>query len=149
MKALCRPHWFWVEGFMQSQFVGCPLTMPSRFVVIGLLGLNYLSFHPGYGFVHATDGCAVGYIVFFSALFYLSIVSWLIGRTMRVIPCVFSVLLQDQMTPCSSVHSLSYLTLSARLLVVYPVCSPCGFRGSHLMLGVDSTLPVLVHRANP
>jgi hypothetical protein len=34
---------------MQSQYVGCPLTMLGIFVVIGLLGLNYLSFHLGMG----------------------------------------------------------------------------------------------------
>jgi hypothetical protein len=34
---------------MQSQFVGCPLTMLGIFVFIGLLGLNYLSFHLGMG----------------------------------------------------------------------------------------------------
>jgi hypothetical protein len=56
------------------------------------------------------------------------------------------------MKPFSSVHSLSYHGNC------HPVCEviggiPCvctvGLRGSHPMLGVDSSLPVLVHRENP
>jgi hypothetical protein len=58
-----------VEGFHYVQ-IGwlSPLiliTIPSLFADMGLLGLNHLVslriVSPGYGFVHATDVCAVGY----------------------------------------------------------------------------------------
>jgi hypothetical protein len=62
MKALCRPHWFWVKGFILSQFVGCPLTMPWSSCCYWVVGFELPFVSPGYGFVHATDGCAVGYI---------------------------------------------------------------------------------------
>jgi hypothetical protein len=71
MKALCRPYWFWLEGFIRSRFVGCLhtflLIVFSHFVVMGLWGLisnHIMSLHivsPGYGLVHAIDVHAVGY----------------------------------------------------------------------------------------
>jgi hypothetical protein len=60
-----------VEGFHLVQIGWLSprilITIPSRLLLWGLLGLKHLVslriVSLGYGFVHATDGCAVGYIV--------------------------------------------------------------------------------------
>jgi hypothetical protein len=59
----------WLKGSIWSRLAGCLhtflVTIPSLFVVMGLLHLNHLVslriVSPGYGFAHAIDGFKVGY----------------------------------------------------------------------------------------
>jgi hypothetical protein len=56
------------------------------------------------------------------------------------------------MKPCSSVHSLSYhenCHLVCEVIGGIPCVCTIGLGGSHPMLEVDSSLPVLVHKENP
>jgi hypothetical protein len=117
MKALCHPYLFWLKGFFWSRLTSCLhiLFFVSLYPVIFLLWgcwvwttlCHYVSFHLGFGsFILLMFAQWVMMAIFprgflkvdfyFSAQFYLSMVNWLIGKTTRVIPCVFSVLLQEQ-----------------------------------------------------
>jgi hypothetical protein len=70
MKAPCHPYWSSLKGFYSVQ-VGWSspcflITIPICLLLWDLLGLKRLVslciVSLGYGFVHAIDGCAVGYI---------------------------------------------------------------------------------------
>jgi hypothetical protein len=100
MKALCCPYEFFLEGSFGPDLTDCLhtvlVTSPGRIVVMGLLGLisNHLVslyiVSPGYGLVYTIGVCVFGYdgyyakgislrlIVYFMALFYISItrVDW-------------------------------------------------------------------------
>jgi hypothetical protein len=83
MKALCRPYWSWLKGFIRSRLDGCLhtflVTIPSHFVVMGLLGLNHLVslriVSPGYGFAHAIDGCTMSYDGYYAKGIALRLIS--------------------------------------------------------------------------
>jgi hypothetical protein len=107
MKALCHPYWSWLKGFHSVQIGWLSprflITIPSHLLLWGLLGLKHFVslciVHLGMGsFMLLVFAQGVMIVImpkgllkvdfFFSALFYLNILQ-LIGKTMRVIPCVF------------------------------------------------------------